>query len=189
MIQLDLPCFCSHLLFSLSLSLSLPSPPSSLSHVLPHNTDGSHHSAELLVRVVIEPVALRNLEETDGRNGRAARVPCPRDLQQFVSGYVPAVLHAEGLQPREQPLAAHATIAAGVRCGAKHLEETRAEDATWWAGQAKRCEIREQMQGAHEGDEPDTVDVARAEVELAEDGKARCAVYGHAYEPLRVFVV
>jgi len=88
------------LLLFLFFSLALFYPPS-LSYVLPHNADGSHRSAELLMRFDIEPVTLRNLKVTDGRNGRAARIPCPRDLQQFVSGYVPAVLHAESLQSRE----------------------------------------------------------------------------------------
>lgn len=40
-------------------------PPSS-SYVLPHNADGSHRSAELLMRFGIEPVTLRDLNVTDG---------------------------------------------------------------------------------------------------------------------------
>lgn len=53
------------------------------------------------MRFRVETVTLRNLEIPDWRNARTARRARPRHLKQFVPGYIAAVLHAEGLQPRE----------------------------------------------------------------------------------------
>ena len=78
----DPPCLMTQLVLPILKYIhffSLFHPPS-LSYVLPHNADGSHRSAELLMRFEIEPVTLRNFDVTDGRNGRAARIPCPHDL-------------------------------------------------------------------------------------------------------------
>lgn len=68
-----------------------------LSQLLPYYPDGSHSSAELLMRFRVEPVTLRNLDVPDWRNACTARIPRPRDLEQLVPGYVATVLHAEGL--------------------------------------------------------------------------------------------
>jgi len=49
--------------------------------ILPHHTDGGHSSAELLVCLGVEPVTLRDLDVSEGRDGRAARIPRPCNLQ------------------------------------------------------------------------------------------------------------
>jgi hypothetical protein len=48
--------------------------------ILPHYTDGGHSSAELLVRLWVKPVTLRDLNVSERRNSGPARIPCPRNL-------------------------------------------------------------------------------------------------------------